>query len=79
MRPVRLWPQIVGGILVLAGLYYTDENIKITQRSAEDAPKSATESRELTRQGQLTDRFTKADSRECGRFCQERSDDPSAT
>ena len=52
--------QIVGGILVLAGLYYTNENIKISQRSAEDAQRSATESRELTRQGQLTDRFTKA-------------------
>jgi hypothetical protein len=52
--------QVIGGILVLAGLYYTNENIKITQNAADQTQRAATESRELTRQGQLTDRFTKA-------------------
>lgn len=45
--------QIIGGILVLAGLYYTQDNIRITQEVAE-------KSRDLTREGQITDRFTKA-------------------
>jgi pentapeptide repeat protein len=52
--------QILGGIVVLAGLYYTSENIKIAQRAADEAQRAAIESRELTRQGQITDRFTKA-------------------
>jgi hypothetical protein len=45
--------QIIGGILVLAGLYYTQDNIRITQEVAE-------KSRDLAREGQITDRFTKA-------------------
>jgi hypothetical protein len=44
--------QIIGGILVLAGLYYTNENIKITQSVADQTQKAAIESRELTREGQ---------------------------
>lgn len=52
--------QIIGGIIVLGGLYYTGENIEIAQQSASEAQQSAAASRELTRQGQITDRFTRA-------------------
>ena len=45
--------QIVGGIVVLAGLYYTQDNIRTTQDVAE-------KSRTLTREGQVTDRFNRA-------------------
>jgi len=45
--------QIIGGILVLAGLYYTQDSLRVTQEAGD-------KSRELTRQGQITDRFTKA-------------------
>jgi hypothetical protein len=56
----RTLAQIIGGIVILAGLYFTSWNIKIAQTSADEARNAATESRELTRQGQITDRFTKA-------------------
>lgn len=56
----RTMAQIVGGIVILAGLYYTSENLKNAQRAATQAEKSATESNNLTREGQITDRFTKA-------------------
>jgi hypothetical protein len=52
--------QIIGGVVVLVGLYYTSENINIAQRTAKDAQNASTESRELTREGQITDRFTRA-------------------
>jgi hypothetical protein len=52
--------QIIGGVLVLAGLYYTNENIEIARNAADQTHKAATESSELMRQGQLTDRFSKA-------------------
>jgi len=56
----RTISQIVGGIIILAGLYYTSENLKTAQRAASQAETSAAESRDLTREGQITDRFTKA-------------------
>jgi uncharacterized protein YjbI with pentapeptide repeats len=45
--------EIIGGAAVLAGLLFTWENLRITQETA-------TTSQELTREGQLTERFTKA-------------------
>jgi hypothetical protein len=56
----RTLAQIIGGAVVLAGLYYTSENVKLAQKSTDETQKAATESRELTRQAQITDRFTKA-------------------
>jgi len=56
----RTFAQVIGGIILIGGLFYTGENIKIAQKSADDSQKAATESRELTRQGQITERFTKA-------------------
>jgi len=45
--------QIVGGLLVLIGLYFTAENVRVTQEVAE-------KNRGIAQEGQLTDRFTKA-------------------
>lgn len=45
----RTLAQIIGGVVLLGGLFYTAENIRVAQRT-----------QDLTRQGQITDRFTKA-------------------
>jgi hypothetical protein len=42
----KTWATIVGGIALLLSLYFTWENLRVTQ--------------DLTRQGQITDRSTKA-------------------
>lgn len=47
---------ILGGIVLLAGAYFTWRNIKLTQKSVATAQKALLVSQE----GQLTDRFTKA-------------------
>src|SRR5262245_41733447 len=45
--------QIVGGVVLIGGLFFTWASLKITQESA-------TKNQEITREGQITDRFTKA-------------------
>jgi hypothetical protein len=45
--------EIVGGAALLVGLYFTWANLQITQETA-------TKDRETTREGQITERFTKA-------------------
>jgi hypothetical protein len=45
--------EIIGGAAILAGLFFTWENLRITQDTA-------TKSQDLTREGQITERFTKA-------------------
>jgi hypothetical protein len=45
--------QIIGGAILIAGLFFTWANLKITQEIA-------TQNQEITREGQITDRFTKA-------------------
>src|SRR5262245_4941285 len=45
--------QIVGGVVLIGGLFCTWASLKITQESA-------TKNQEITREGQITDRFTKA-------------------
>jgi uncharacterized protein YjbI with pentapeptide repeats len=45
--------QIIGGAVLIAGLFFTWANLKITQETA-------TKNQELAREGQITDRFTKA-------------------
>ena len=59
--------QIVGGAVLLAGLFFTwanlhiaQENIKITQETATKSQETATRNLELAQEGQITDRFTKA-------------------
>ncbi|MEN3331593.1 MAG: hypothetical protein V7641_958 [Blastocatellia bacterium] len=45
--------QIIGGVFVLLGLFFTAENLRVTQENAERTQK-------LTEKGQVTERFTKA-------------------
>jgi Pentapeptide repeats (8 copies) len=45
--------QILGGAAVLVGLYFTWANLQVTQETA-------TKDRETTREGQVTERFTRA-------------------
>jgi hypothetical protein len=45
--------QIVGGVVLIAGLFFTWANLQITQETA-------TKNQEIAREGQITDRFTKA-------------------
>jgi hypothetical protein len=48
--------QIVGGIALLIGLYFTYQNVKVSQDNA----KTAQDNLRLTEDGKLTDRFSKA-------------------
>jgi hypothetical protein len=59
--------QIIGGAVLLVGLFFTwanlniaQENIKITQDTATKSQATATKNLELAQEGQITDRFTKA-------------------
>jgi Pentapeptide repeats (8 copies) len=52
--------EIIGGAAVLAGLLFTWENLRATQENLKITQDMAIKSHELTREGQLTDRFTKA-------------------
>ena len=59
--------QIIGGAVLLVGLFFTwanlniaQENIKITQDTATKSQDTATKNLELAQEGQITDRFTKA-------------------
>jgi uncharacterized protein YjbI with pentapeptide repeats len=48
------------GVAGAVGIYFTWRGQRITQKSMEDTRKSTTEEQELTRQGQITERFTRA-------------------
>ncbi|HEX8738159.1 MAG TPA: pentapeptide repeat-containing protein, partial [Pyrinomonadaceae bacterium] len=48
--------QIVGGLVLLAGLYFTYQNVVAAQNNA----KTAQENLRITEEGKLTDRFSKA-------------------
>jgi uncharacterized protein YjbI with pentapeptide repeats len=52
--------QIIGGIAVLLGAYYTWRNIKNAERSQLENQKTAQETLRISLEGQITDRFTKA-------------------
>jgi hypothetical protein len=59
--------EIIGGAAVLGGLLFTwenlratQENLKFTQESLRIAQDTATKSHDLTREGQITERFSKA-------------------
>jgi hypothetical protein len=52
--------EIVGGAVLIAGLFFTWANLKITQETATKSQEIATRSLEIAREGQITDRFTKA-------------------
>jgi Pentapeptide repeats (8 copies) len=52
--------QIVGGLVLLVGFYFTWQNLVFTRQSQTDAAKSTQENLNLAQQGQITDRFTSA-------------------
>ena len=52
--------QIVGGVVLIAGLFFTWANLQIAQETAAKSQETATMNLELSREGQITDRFTKA-------------------
>jgi hypothetical protein len=52
--------QIIVGAVLMAGLFFTWENLKITQETATKSQETATKDQEISREGQITDRFTKA-------------------
>jgi len=56
----RTWAQILGGAALLLGLYFTWRGQRLTQQSLEDTRASTDETLRLTREEQITDRFTKA-------------------
>jgi hypothetical protein len=52
--------QIFGGIILIAGLFFTWANLNIAQENIKITQDTATKNLEMTREGQITDRFTKA-------------------
>jgi uncharacterized protein YjbI with pentapeptide repeats len=52
--------QIIGGVVLLIGLYFTAQNLRATQEAAANNLKQAQETLKLSQEGQTTDRFTKA-------------------
>jgi hypothetical protein len=52
--------QIIGGAVLLVGLYFTWANLKATQGNITNTQNTATKNLELAREGQIHDRFTNA-------------------
>jgi pentapeptide repeat protein len=52
--------QILGGAVLLAGLFGTWQNIKVAQESLAVSQESSQKSLQVSREGQITDRFSKA-------------------
>ena len=67
VQSVGIMAQIIGGIIVLFGLYFTwrtvrigQENLELAQRNLEASRDSTQMTLELSREGQITERFAKA-------------------
>jgi uncharacterized protein YjbI with pentapeptide repeats len=56
----KTWATIVGGMAILSSLLFTWGNLRVTQDNLRITQETATRSQELTREGQITDGFTKA-------------------
>jgi uncharacterized protein YjbI with pentapeptide repeats len=52
--------QIIGGAVLIAGLFFAWENLDVAQKNIKITQETATENQEIAREGQITDRFTKA-------------------
>lgn len=52
--------QIVGGAVLIAGLFFAWANLRIAQQTATKSQETATKNLDIAREGQITDRFTKA-------------------
>ncbi len=56
----RTLSQIVGGLALLIGFYFTWQNLELTKRNQAEADKATQENLRIASEGQITDRFTKA-------------------
>ena len=52
--------QGLAGLVLAAGLYFTAQTLRLNRQSAERASESAARTYELEREGQITERFTRA-------------------
>jgi uncharacterized protein YjbI with pentapeptide repeats len=52
--------QIVGGAVLIAGLFFTWANLDVAQKNIKITQETATKNQAIAREGQITDRFTKA-------------------
>jgi uncharacterized protein YjbI with pentapeptide repeats len=52
--------QMIGGAVLMAGLLFTWANLKMVQETATRSQETAMKALEMAREGQITDRFTKA-------------------
>jgi hypothetical protein len=52
--------QIVGGAVLMAGLFFTWANLDVAQKNIQITQETATKNQDIAREGQITDRFTKA-------------------
>ncbi len=52
--------QIIGGLVLLIGLYFTAENLRTAQESAQNNSLQAQEALKQSQEGQITERFTKS-------------------
>jgi len=57
---IQLLTQIIGGMILLASLFFTWRNLKITHEIASNNLRNAQETLRISQEGQITDRFTKA-------------------
>jgi Pentapeptide repeats (8 copies) len=52
--------QTIGGAVLIAGLFFTWANLDVAQKNIKTTQETATENQRIAREGQITDRFTKA-------------------
>jgi hypothetical protein len=52
--------QIIGGAVLIAGLFFTWANLDVAQKNIKTTQETAAKNQEIAREGQITDRFTKA-------------------
>jgi hypothetical protein len=52
--------QTLGGAVLIAGLFFTWANLDVAQKNIKTTQETAAKNQEIAREGQITDRFTKA-------------------
>ncbi|MDQ3816188.1 MAG: pentapeptide repeat-containing protein [Acidobacteriota bacterium] len=57
---LQLLAQIVGGLALIFGLFFTWWNLQVTQKTAADSLGNAQKNLTLAQEGQITERFTRA-------------------
>jgi hypothetical protein len=59
----KTFSQILGGLALLAGFYFTWQNLVDTRKNQSTTEKATQENIRIAQEGQITDRFTKAIAR----------------